>query len=107
MSLKRRRFTCPIKGCSYASPSLYGIKLHLKYGHNIRGLKTCPLCGKTFKSPRSLRNHASHMPDIVHMVIWWTLRGCRYGAKAWKARKKELFEALRRGEVKIPWPQIF
>jgi len=32
------------------------------------------------------------------MVLWWCLRGCRYGAKAWKARKKELFEALRRGE---------
>jgi hypothetical protein len=78
----------------------------LKYGHNIRGLKTCPLCEKTFKSPSSLRNHASHVPDIEHMVLWWCLRGCRYGAKLWKAKKKELFEALRQGKVTIPWPVI-
>jgi len=101
-----RIMKCPIEGCNYTSPTLFGIKLHLRYGHNARALKTCPICGREFRNPSSLRNHCSHMLDITHLALWWAMRGNRYGAKKWKIKKKELYEALREGKVKIPWPSI-
>ena len=100
-------YRCPIVGCSRSFTTLFGLKLHLKRGHGIAALRACPVCGRTFKGPRSLLNHASQMDDLEHVVLWWCLKDYSCRSRSWRYRKEKVLECVRNGKVEIPFRSVF